>query len=127
MDFLNTAGTYYLATMDGDQPRVRPIGFVMEWDGRLAFCTANTKNMYKQMVANPKVEICCYDGKGNTLRISGKADFVTSAEAQRKALEAMPMLNDMYSVGDGVFEIFCIDGGKAACSDMGGNVTEMKI
>ena len=55
LDFLNKVGVYYLATEEGDQPRVRPLGFVMEWQGKLTFCTGNKKNMYKQMVNNPKV------------------------------------------------------------------------
>ena len=75
LDFLNKAGVYYLATTDGDQPHVRPIGFVMDCGGKLAFCTGNYKAMYKQLVANPKVEIACYDGKGNTLHICAKAVF----------------------------------------------------
>jgi len=79
---------------------VRPIGFVMDCGGKLAFCTNNYKAMYKQLVANPKVEIACYDGKGNTLHICGKAVFATSAETQKKALEVMPSLGDIYSAGD---------------------------
>jgi uncharacterized pyridoxamine 5'-phosphate oxidase family protein len=120
LDFLNKAGVYFLATAEGDQPHVRPIGFVMECEGKLAFCTSNDKAMCKQLVANPKVEIACYDGEGNTLRICGKAVFATSDDTQRRALEVMPALSGMYSVGDGVFEIYYIDGLKAICSNMSG-------
>lgn len=124
LDFLNKVGVYYLATAEGDQPRVRPIGFVMDCDGKLTFCTGNTKPMYKQMSANPKVEICCYDGQANILRLTGKAVFITSEETQKKALEVMPALASMYSVGDGVFEIFCLDEAKAICSSMSGESEE---
>jgi uncharacterized pyridoxamine 5'-phosphate oxidase family protein len=127
LDFLNKVGTYYLATTEGDQPRVRPIGFVMDYNGKLAFGTANTKKMYKQIVANPKIEICGYDGEGNTLRLYGKAVFATSDETQQKALEIVPMLKDIYSVGDGIFEVFYLDEGKAVFSDMSGASRELDV
>lgn len=127
LEFLNRVGVFYLATAEGDQPRVRPIGFVMESGGRLAFCTGNAKPMFRQLAANPKVEICCYDGQGNTLRVCGKAVFVTSEETQKKALEIMPTLSDMYSVGDGVFEIYCLDNARAVRSSMGGGTEEWTL
>ena len=119
IDFLNHAGVYYLATTDGQQSHVRPIGFVMEYKGQLAFCTDNRKAMYRQLTANPQVEICCYDGS-STLRICGKAVFCTSGEAQQKALEIMPALKNMYSVGDGIFEIYCLEYDQAVRSTMSG-------
>lgn len=125
LDFLNKVGVYYLATEEGDQPRVRPLGFVMEWQGKLTFCTGNKKNMYKQMVNNPKVEIC--DSDGNTLRICGRAVFATTEAAQAKALEVMPALKNIYSVGDGVFEIFYLDGAKTVLSNMKGESRELAV
>lgn len=127
LEFLKNAGVYFLATMDGDQPRVRPIGFVMDCGGKLAFCTGNKKNMCEQLKINPKVEIACYDGKGNTLRISGKAIFATSEASQRMAMDAMPSLSHMYSVGDGVFEVYYLDEAKAACYNMNGDCKEIAI
>lgn len=120
IDFLNKAGTYYLATVEGDQPRVRPIGFVMDCGGKLAFCTGNTKPMYKQMVENPKVEISAFDGS-SIMRITGKAVFATTAQTQQQALDVMPGLKGLYAVGDGVFEIFYLDEGKAVCASMSGD------
>lgn len=126
LDFLNKAGVYYLATMEGDQPRVRPLGFVMEWGGKLTFCTSNEKKMYRQLVANPKAEICCFDGE-STLRVCGKAVFATTNEAQRRALEVMPALCRMYSVGDGKFEVFCLEEGKAVFAGMSGDSKEISF
>lgn len=118
--FLKAAGVYYLATSDGGQPHVRPIGFVMDWEGKLAFCTGNKKDMCRQLAANPKVEICAFhDNKA--LRLCGEVVFVTSPESQAKALETMPVLGQIYSVGDGVFEIFCLTETSAFFSDMLGN------
>lgn len=125
LDFLNENKVFYLATNDGRAPHVRPMGFVMEYDGKLAFCTSNQKDMYKQMAANPDIEICCVDGDMNTLRLCGKAVFCTTAESQAKALEVMPMLGGMYAVGDGKFEIFYLDEAKAVCVSMGGEKKEL--
>ncbi|MBR1672733.1 MAG: pyridoxamine 5'-phosphate oxidase family protein [Fretibacterium sp.] len=127
LDFLNNAKVFFLATDEGGQPRVRPLGFVMECGGKLAFCTSNEKPMYRQMKVNPKVEIAACDSQCNTLRICGKAVFATTPETQKKALEVMPDLGKMYSVGDGKFEIFYIDEGKAVCSSMTGESKELAI
>lgn len=126
LDFLKEAGVFYLATADQDQPRVRPLGFVMEWDGKLAFCTSNSKNMYKQLAANSKAEICAYNGN-DILRVWGTAAFITSPETQAKALEVMPALGKMYAVGDGKFEIYCLEDAKATISDMMGNCREIAM
>lgn len=120
LDFLTANKVFYLATTQRDQPHVRAMGFVMDCKGKLAFCTSNQKDMYKQLVANPKVEICCVDAKYNTLRLCGKAVFCTTAETQRKALEVMPALANMYAVGDGKFEIFYLDNAQAVCQTMSG-------
>lgn len=127
LDFLKKAKVFYLATVDGDQPHVRPVGFVMDCGGKLAFCTSNEKAMCKQMAANPKVEIAACDSDGNTLRICGKAVFATTPETQKKALEVMPSLGTMYAVGDGKFEIFYLDEAKAVCSTMSGEKKELSI
>ena len=120
LELLNKIGTYYLATADGNLPHVRPIGFVMEHDGKLAFCTSNEKNMYKQMQANPSIEISGFDGS-QILRITGVVEFITSEDTQRKALEVMPALSGMYAVGDGKFEIFRLASGKATSAVMATN------
>lgn len=120
LDFLKENKVFYLATTDGDQPHVRPMGFVMEYGGKLAFCTSNQKDMYKQLAANHNVEICCVAANYDTLRICGKVVFCTKEEAQRKALEVMPALGKMYTVGDGKFEISHLDNARAVCQTMSG-------
>ncbi|MBP2635323.1 MAG: pyridoxamine 5-phosphate oxidase [Firmicutes bacterium] len=120
LDFLTTNRVFYLATTDGDQSHVRPLGFVMDYNGKLAFCTSNQKAMYNQLVTNPNIEICCVDAKYDTLRLCGKAVFCTTEETQRKALEVMPMLSNMYAVGDGKFEIFYLNNIQAVCQSMSG-------
>ena len=103
-DFLKKARTYYLATVDGDQPKVRPFGTVDIFEGKLYFQTGKKKDVSKQMAKNPKVEICAMDGS-NWIRITAKAVSDDRTEAQEHMLEANPNLRSLYSVGDGNTEV----------------------
>lgn len=129
IDFLKQAKVFEIATVDNDQPHVRPIGFVMEYDGGLSFYSDTRKNMYKQLQVNPKVEICALDEKMNTLRIKAKVKFITSESSQKAALEAMPMLAKMgYSVGDGIFEIYTLEDVSFTCKTLvGKDVADIEL
>jgi uncharacterized pyridoxamine 5'-phosphate oxidase family protein len=127
LKFLQDAKTFFLATVEKDQPRVRPMGFVMVYEGKLSFCTNNKKEMFKQMKVNPKIEICASTPEGKWIRICGNADFNTSKAAKEKALEIMPGLKNMYSPDDGIFEIFHFENAIAVFSDMQGGKKEVKI
>lgn len=121
IEFLNDCGVFFLATVDGDKPKVRPYGFVMDYEGKLCLCTNNKKPSYNQMKANPAVEISA-SKNGKWVRLKGDAVFCTTPESQAKALEAAPMLAGMYSVDDGIFEIFAIENAVADfCSMTGEN------
>ena len=98
-DFLKKAGTYYLATVEGDQPRVRPFGTVNIFEGKLYIQTGKVKHCSKQMLANPKIEICAFTG-GEWLRIAAKAIEDDRVEAKESMLEAYPNLKAMYSATD---------------------------
>jgi uncharacterized pyridoxamine 5'-phosphate oxidase family protein len=126
IQFLQKAGVFYLATIDGDQARVRPMGFVMEYKGKLYMATNNTKEMYKQMKAKPKVEICAF-AEGKTLRAFGPVGFDESKEAQTKALEVSPQLGQMYKVGDGIFTLYYFESATAVISDFAGGKKEIKL
>ena len=106
-EFLKKCGTYYLATMDGDQPRVRPFGTVDIYDGCLTIQTGLKKDVAKQMDANPKVEICAFDGD-TWLRLAGKAVADDSVEAVSHMLESYPHLKAMYAPGDGNAAVYRI-------------------
>ena len=125
--FLKENKVFYLATTSSEQAHVRPLGFSMDYNGKLTFCTSNQKAMYKQLLANPNVEICCVDANYNTLRICGKAVFCTTAEAQQKALEVMPSLSKMYAVRDGKFELFYLENVQAVCQTMAGEKQKLSI
>lgn len=127
LDFLTANKVFFLATADNHIPHVRPFGFVMDFGGKLSFCTSNQMDVYKQLTDNPNVEISCIDAQYNTLRISGKAVFATSEETQRKALEVMPSLSSSYSVGDGTFEIFYLDEAKAVRTAISGETQVLEV
>ena len=111
-EFLKKCGTYYLATMDGDQPRVRPFGTVDIFDGCLTIQTGKKKDVAKQMDANPKVEICAFDGNA-WLRLAGTAVMDDSVEAVSHMLDSYPDLKAMYAPGDGNATVYKITGATA--------------
>ena len=96
-DFISEAGVFYLATVDGDQPKVRPLGAHMEMDGKLLFGVGDFKDVYKQLVANPKVEIACAKADGHWLRYTGKAVFEEDDKYAEMALESAPHLRQIYN------------------------------
>ena len=106
-DFLKACGTYYLATVDGDQPRVRPFGTVDIFDGRLTIQTGKKKDVSKQMHINPNIELCAF-ADGTWLRLSAKATALDDIAAEEHMLAAYPELRAMYAPGDGNTEIFAL-------------------
>lgn len=115
-EFLTANPTFYLSTIDGDQARVRPFGAVANFKGKLYFATNNTKSVFKQLVANPKVEISTTSQKGEWIRLSGNAVVDSRKEAKAAMLEAAPMLKNMYNVDDGIFEVFYLSDADATIS-----------
>lgn len=106
-DFIKKCGTYYLATVDGDQARVRPFGTVNLFDGKLYIQTGKIKDCAKQMIANPKVELCCFDGPSGTwLRLTGTAVLDDRIEAKKSMLDNYPNLRRMYDENDGNTAVF---------------------
>ena len=113
--FLKEAGVYYLATVDGDQPRVRPFGTVNYFDGKLYIQTGKVKNVSKQLHANPKAEICAFKD-GTWLRVSGELIEDDRREARESMLDAYPDLRNMYSEDDGNTEVFYFKNATAVFS-----------
>lgn len=96
-DFLSEAGVFYMATEDGDQPKVRPLGAHFELDGKILFGIGTFKNVYKQMVKNPKVEIVALNKKAQWLRYTGTAVFETDPKYAEYSLEKNPNLKNIYN------------------------------
>lgn len=113
--FLKEAGTYYLATVEGDQPRVRPFGTIHIFEDKLYIQTGKVKNVSKQIHANPKVEICAFKN-GEWLRVAGELVEDDRIEARESMLEAYPTLKSMYSADDGNTEVFYIKNAVATFS-----------
>lgn len=116
LEFLKESGTFYLATNEGDQPRVRPFGAVFEYEGKLYIVSNNTKKCFKQMMENPKVEISAMNKKGQWIRITGEIANDDRREVKELALEAVPSLKSMYSVDDGIFAVLYFTKGTATIS-----------
>lgn len=113
--FLKEAGTYYLATVEGDQPRVRPFGTAHIFEGRLYIQTGKAKSVSKQLVENPKAEICAFRG-GAWLRIAGELVEDDRVEARKSMLDAYPSLRKMYDENDGNTQVFYFKNATATFS-----------
>ena len=115
-EFLKKCGVFYIATEEGNQPRVRPFGVVNIFEGKLYIQTGKSKNVSKQMQVNPNVEICGFlDGKW--IRLEGKVVRDDRREAKASLLDANPILKNMYSADDDNTEVLYFENAKATfCS-----------
>ena len=104
-NFLKEAGVYYLATVEGDQPRVRPFGTANMFEGKLYIQTGKVKPCSKQILENPKVEISAFLG-GTWIRIAGELAEDDRVEAKKSMLDAYPDLRAMYDENDGNTQVF---------------------
>ena len=125
-DFLKKAGTYYLATVEGDQPRVRPFGTVNIFDGKLYIQTGKIKPCSKQMAANPKVEICAFTG-GQWIRVAAKAINDDRIEAKQSMLDAYPSLQGMYKADDDNTQVLYLQDATATFASFGGEPRVVKF
>ena len=98
-EFLKSCGTYYLATVDGDQPKVRPFGTAEIFEGKLYIQTGKKKDCYRQLLENPNAEICCFKD-GTWLRLRGKLIPDDRVEAKKDMLDKNPSLRRMYDEND---------------------------
>lgn len=114
-DFLKKCGTYYLATTEGDQPRVRPFGTVDIFDGKLYIQTGKVKSVSKQIGKNPKIEICAFEG-GKWIRVQAVAVEDDRREAKQHMLDAYPGLQSRYSADDGNTQVFYLKDAVATIS-----------
>ncbi len=112
LEYLKKCKTYYLATMDGDQPRVRPFGIAEEFEGKLYIQTGKIKNVSKQMAINPKIEICACAGP-TWLRIEGEAVNDDRLEAKTYVLDKNPGLKGMYAADDDNTQVLYLKNAKA--------------
>ena len=114
-DFLKKCGTYYLATVEGDQPRVRPFGTINIFDGKLYIQTGKVKPVSHQLHANPKAEISGFVD-GEWIRVAGKLIADERREAKAAMLDAYPHLRGMYNEDDDNTEVFYFEDAVATIS-----------
>ncbi len=125
-DFLKKAGTYYLATVEGDQPRVRPFGTVHIFEDKLYIQTGKVKPVSKQLLVNPKAEICAFMD-GTWLRVAGELIEDDRREARQAMLDAYPHLQAMYSADDGNTQVLYFKDATATFASFGGAPKEVKF
>jgi uncharacterized pyridoxamine 5'-phosphate oxidase family protein len=118
-EFLKKVGTYYIATIDGDQPRVRAFGTIDLFEGKLHIQTGKVKDVSKQIAANPQVEICAFDGE-QWLRVAATLAEDPRIEAQQHMLASYPELADMYQPGDGNNQVLYLSNVTARFTTFGG-------
>ena len=122
-EFIDKAGIFYLATVDGKQPKLRPLGAHIDYNGQEYFTVGDFKNVYRQMVINPLVEIVAYTPDDRKwLRYTGKVIFEDNEEVKEKILEELPHLRKAYSPESGrKMMIFTLEDATARILDMAGN------
>lgn len=103
--FLKDAGVYYLATVEGDQPRVRPFGTANIFEGKLYIQTGKIKPVSKQLLSNPKAELSAFH-EGTWIRVAGELVEDDRFEAKKSMLDAYPNLRGMYNENDGNTQVF---------------------
>ena len=127
-DFLKECGAYYLATVDGDQPRVRPFGTALIFEDKLYIQTGKVKSVSKQMLANPKIEICAFSGEnGKWIRIQALAVEDDRIEPKEAMLEAYPNLKKMYSADDDNTQVLYLKDATATFYTFGGEPEVIKF
>jgi uncharacterized pyridoxamine 5'-phosphate oxidase family protein len=120
-EFIKGCGYYFLATNDGDQPRVRPFGTVAVFEGRIYIQTGKKKDVSRQMARNPKIEICAYDGKEKWVRVQAVAMNDDRREAKEFMLDSYPELKNMYSADDGNTQVLYLKNARARFHSFSGD------
>lgn len=122
VEILSEAPMCFLATVSDNKPHVWPFQYQFEKDGKLWFCTAKGKDVYKQMEVNPYIEICAVKSDTTTLRLSGKVLLEDNMEVKERILAEQPLIRNIYGTADNLgFTSFCIAHGHYVIFDLCGN------
>lgn len=126
-EFLKSCGVYYLATVEGDQPRVRPFGTIDVFNDKLYLQTGKIKPVAQQLKANPKIEISAMSQDGRWIRVTAEAVLDDCIEAQEHMLDAYPDLKAMYQAGDGNTEVYYLKNAVAQICSFGEAPQEIRF
>ena len=127
IEFATANPVGHLATTDGDQPRVRPFGTAMIFEDKLYIQTGKSKNVSKQIMKNPKIEICAMSSDNTVLRVEAVAVEDDRTEARQKMLDAYPQLKARYSADDGNNQVLYLKDATATISSFGGEPKVVKF
>jgi uncharacterized pyridoxamine 5'-phosphate oxidase family protein len=127
LDFLKKNNVFYVATVDGDKPAIRPFGAVTEINSKLYIVTNNKKNVYKQMKKTPTIAICCMAKDGTWLRLVASVETDPQKESRVKMLEDVPVLKTMYNADDGLVEVLFLKDAVATFYPPSGNPKIVKF
>lgn len=120
LDYLNAKGVFYIATTDGDQPRVRPFGALHIFEGKLYIITGHSKRVAKQLAANPKVEVCA-QSDNEWVRVAATMVEDERIEAKKAVLDAHPHLRSMYNENDDNIAVYYFTSATATFSSFSGD------
>ena len=127
-EFIKKCGTYYLATVENGQPRVRHFGTIDLFEDKLYIQTGKAKPVSKQLAENPKAEICCFDGAtGTWLRLAGELINDDRIEAKKHMLDAYPNLRGMYNESDSNTQVLYFKNATATFSSFTAAPREIKF
>ena len=106
--FIKDCGVFYLATVDGDYPHVRPFGAITEYDGKIYITTGNKKNVYRQMIVNPNIEISATAEDGSWIRLTGRATVEVNEGAKAAVMADYEGIKDIYKGREEEFSILSL-------------------
>lgn len=106
IEFLNGVNVFFISTINGDKPEVRPFGAFNVYNSKLYFITSNEKDVFKQMERNNNIAISAINSEGDWIRISGKAIVDNDINAKKLMLDKYPDLRNLYNENDGKMEVF---------------------
>mgnify|MGYP000804759037 CR=1 FL=1 len=121
IDYLTNIPAWFFATCEGDQPRVRPFSFAAEDGGKLWFCTNNTKEVYKDMQANPNIEISVSSPSYAWIRLKGEAVFENNMAAKEMCIQSPIVKGQSGEATNPIFEVFYLKDAHAVIADFSGN------
>ena len=111
----------FVATVSGNEPRVRAFQYQFEQDGKLWFCTARSKDVFRQLQANPAVQVCAVRQDMTWLRVSGKVSLEDNRAVKERILSERPLIKGLYGTADNPdFTTFCIEHGAYTIADFSG-------
>lgn len=121
-EFIKPGSTVYIATVDGTTPHVRPFQFQFDEDGKLWFCTANTKDIFSQIKANSNIELCFVSPDYVTMRVNGSVVMSENAAVKQKIISENELVRSIYITADNpIFSVFYLEHGDARISYLNGD------